>query len=275
MRMWLTIVAALLLGGVAGYWLRGELSAGNALPPPTVARVEEPAPPPPKAVPAQPAPVASESESEPKPAAAPAAPPKSPYASLEALMELRKKGQMSFFVQVLGPDHHLSAAIKKLLNISDAEAAALNSTIDATTKRIGEIEASRAVTQTNPKDNSLVISVPAYPDQGGQLYDQMMGEMQNVLGPERSDLLLQVAGSGFDSSFGGFGVQNRTVTVQHVAGSDGHPGEFTIKDQRVMPVMSDGKPGTGSMTTSQSTLADRDAVSKQLGGLAGLLPPNY
>lgn len=265
-KTWLMSGVSLVVGAALGYFLRGTKE--NRVPPATaVAAAAEVIAVKPEAVPAPP----SSREAVPRDAVMVASTPQSRLELLRLLDEWQKQRLLSFRVEVFDQQKHLSPALKQLLNISEAEAAVLNGATDGVLRRIGEIEARHATARRDPETGAIVMTVPSFPSEGGRLYDELVAKFAAVLGPERNEVFQQIGAPSFEYSFGGFGVQQRTLTIQTEPAAGGTPQIIRLRDQRVHPNTLLEHPGVVS-SHSDSAFLSRDELVRHLGPIGAKVP---
>ncbi len=261
-------VICLAVGVVAGFWWH-EFSASPGVEPKAILR------PPPKAEPA-----ANRARVEEPVVSAPVAKPAAPTGgdSLELLRRLQSmRGVLSFSVRSFDINGHISTQLKTLFHISDAEETQLNAALDEAKRRRGAIEAGMATSRRDEKSGALIITLPTYPEQGGQIYDQLLSQIQQTLGADRAELFQGVCGQEFDRTYGEIGLQPHTYTVTRATDGQGQTG-FEVKDEHATNpyVDAQGQARYGGSGWSQSRYANRSDLVKQLGALGEkLIPPDF
>jgi hypothetical protein len=231
-------VLALMVGVGAGYWVRGQmidshLSRSDVAPPSVLAGTRQPE------APALPVKVA---EANPGFMPAPVASTSDTVDLLHRLVALQKDHLLGFHVQVIGFDHHLTNEARTLLKISEGEAAILDREADRIAQRLGELETRHAGSRM--ENGKLVISIPAFPGEGGKLYDELMATYASTLGAERNELVQQLIGADFGGSFHGFGLEKREITIER-APPDSNFTRYVVTDVRMR---APGVDGSGGLT---------------------------
>jgi hypothetical protein len=195
---------------------------------------------------------------------------------LRALEALRKKGVLSFGIQIFGGDGKLSAGARELFKITDAEAAVLDQATAAARQRLAEIEASVASAKNNPDSGQLVITVPPYPELGGKVYDDVTGQFRDTLGPERNALMQEIARNQIESNMGGFGLAERTITLERKTDSSGQEMIVMQDAKQATTGLINGRTSEGWSSQSGGQFPNRDQLMTHLGPLGTkLVPANF
>lgn len=109
----------------------------------------------------------------------------------------------------------------KLYDLSSKQVDDITNLVASTKQRLAEIEATRAVINPNGVDE-FVISVSAFPAEGGRVYNDTLGALKDILGAERYDLYRSMAGRDFDSAmFGNFGLSETVINLKAMDGANG------------------------------------------------------
>ncbi len=121
---------------------------------------------------------------------------------------------------------------------------------------LSDIEAAY-MTVTNPRPDKVVLQIPAFPQEGKILQDDLYAALEITLGRDRFDRFLQVSESGLKSSFYQFGEASRTMVFELAyVGDDPNP-QLRIKDGWVIEI----GPNSRSVTAVDSVVSN--------------LPPKY
>lgn len=271
----MAVLAALLIGGAAGYRL-GRTEAPAAV---TVqAKPETKAAPGLKNLAGQ-SPAASRPPTVPEREAGAKSPDK--FGMLLAIQEMGKTGQASLNVTVFDSDGNLSTAVKRLLDIDDAQAAALNGALLTVRQQASDLAVRLATVQPDGEHGGLVITIPSFPEEGGKIYDQMLAQSRAVLGQDRTNILMSLFSNQYgDNNPANIGLETRTITVGHKEVLDNSGNSrvfFTFKEERaLMNLMVNGKLSAGATSTSQGSATDRKQLVQALGAVgAKLIPPDF
>lgn len=110
-------------------------------------------------------------------------------------------------------------------DLTPAETATLNAAVARAAQRIAELSDLHASCKVDETKGRLVVDVPAFPDEGGRVYDELLGQFRSVLGPERFAYFGTLFGDSFDQSFDSFGTHRvrYEVELKPMATSAGQP----------------------------------------------------
>jgi len=110
-------------------------------------------------------------------------------------------------------------------DLTPAETATLNAAVARAAQRIAELSDLHASCKVDETKGRLVVDVPAFPDEGGRVYDELVGQFRSVLGPERFAYFNALFGESFDQNYDGFGTHRvrYEVELKPMAPSTGQP----------------------------------------------------
>lgn len=151
-------------------------------------------------------------------------------------------------------------------DLTPAETATLNAAVARAAQRMAELADQHASGRVDEATRKLIVEVPAYPEDGGRVYDELLGQFRAVLGPERFTYFDPLFGDNLERNYDGFGIHRVRYEVEltPMATSKGQP---VHRIERSF-VMGDGT-GTGR-SNSQLPL---DHVAKYHPILKRFLPP--
>lgn len=110
-------------------------------------------------------------------------------------------------------------------DLTPAETATLNVAVARAAQRIAELADLHASGKVDATTGKLIVEVAAFPDEGGHVYDELLGQFRSVLGPERFAYFDTLFGDSFDQSFDSFGTHRvrYEVEMKPMAASTGQP----------------------------------------------------
>ncbi len=110
-------------------------------------------------------------------------------------------------------------------DLTPAETATLNAAVARAAQRIAELADLHASGKVDATTGKLIVEVAAFPDEGGHVYDELLGQFRSVLGPERFAYFGTLFGDSFDQNFEGFGTHRvrYEVEMKPMATSTGQP----------------------------------------------------
>ena len=112
----------------------------------------------------------------------------------------------------------------------------------------------------------MVISVPAFPERGGKLYDALYGTVAATLGPDRTALFDRLTGDYLEQAAGRLGAQERRIVIKRKPEMIGGNPVYEIRDQYTA--------GNNSGWSGGQSVG-RESLNQRFGQLAkGLLPPD-
>jgi len=102
----------------------------------------------------------------------------------------------------------------KLYGMSAHEVAQLKASFSAAKHKIAELDAAHALIEPMGV-HAYSISIPAYPQEGGVVYDELMRSIREVLGDERFAAYLSTGNELLDTSaFGKFGMSETVIAIR-------------------------------------------------------------
>lgn len=152
-------------------------------------------------------------------------PPAEPvYVSrLEGLSKVNRLLSAKFHVPMM-VGYDLNPDFVALYGLSESEVQALRNEIQAAYKQLAELGASHATFKADPK-GGITVSIPAFPTEGGAVYDHFLATIRSVLGEERYGFSNSI--SPFDSTessaFDMFGLSMTEIHVKTMRDQDGNP----------------------------------------------------
>lgn len=162
----------------------------------------------------------------------------------------------------------LTESFTGLFNLTPAEQAALQGTVDRAREHLAVLEQANATVAVRP-DGKVEIKVKAFAAEGGEVYNELMRDFASTLGPERDEVYRSLGAEQVELALSRFGAAERTVTVSRKA-----PGEGAQKTDKLI-VVRDETRTRGSSSTSSSDYKDLNEVATRIGTLVRLLPPNF
>jgi len=187
----------------------------------------------------------------------------SPASRWAAALWLRKAGMVATGMALVSD--RVGPQLIGFFDLTPAETATLNAAVARAAQRIAELSDLHASGKVDATTGKLIVEVAAFPDEGGHVYDELLGQFRSVLGPERFTYFDTIFGDGFDQNYDGFGTHRvrYEVELKTMATSKGQPvhrieGSFVAGD------------GSSGRNTSQLRL-DQIAIFHPV--LKRFLPP--
>lgn len=140
----------------------------------------------------------------------------------------------------LNENYTLHPELAEFLKITPGEEANINDALAYAKDYLGEIEAA-LITATNPNPEKVVLHIPAFPEDGKVLQEDLYSAIEITLGPDRFDRFVKVSESGLKSNFYQFGEAARTMVFELVY-EDGQPApQLKIKDGWIVELGPDSR----------------------------------
>ena len=204
LRVGLLVVGGLVLGFAAGWQLHQPLAANQAITPvatPTnaVAAFATPRP----------------NVGPPRPAAETVAAfhPVVPSVT-ERLTTVRWLQSNGLFVSLpIFNGDRVSPQFSLLYGLTPAETVQLNQASLQTRQRLDELTRQHAQLNPGSTNEKLIVTVPAFPAEGGQAFNDLVATFSTVLGTDRYATFNAISGDSLEHYFGDFGMENSRYEV--------------------------------------------------------------
>jgi hypothetical protein len=152
----------------------------------------------------------------------------SPTDRVRILASINQHGHTRFYVNAIAGTK-LDSGFIEMFGLSDAEAASLNATLAAANSRLTDIAISLASAQIDDEKTKISVHVPAFPDAGGAVHDQVLAAFKAVLGPDRYAAFNELSADGFENAFSMFGLNDTTYSLNFAPSSQGPQGRETYQ----------------------------------------------
>jgi hypothetical protein len=129
----------------------------------------------------------------------------------------------------LTEDYTLHPDALDFLKVTPDEEQKVNDAFAYAHKTLEEIEAA-IITATNPRPDKVILHIPAFPEDGKLLQDDLYSALDMTLGQDRFDRFLQVSESGLKQNFYQFGEASRTMVFELAYESNSTTPQLKIKD---------------------------------------------
>ncbi len=161
-----------------------------------------------------------------------------------------------------------------LYGLTPAETAQLNNVYQETKQRLEALAGQRARLDETSTAEKLIVTVPSFPVEGGQAYNELLATFASVLGTDRYALFNAISGDSLENEFDGFGLSNNRYEVTLLKPDQGRQ-LVSIRRSFSIPVSADGGVTGG---TSFNTMDARDVgktfpLLKAFGLPSNLNPP--
>lgn len=184
-----------------------------------------------------------------------------PLEALRVLVELQQRRLLSSRIRMTNyGTTDLSNSFIKLFDLEPAEAATLQRAVNTARDKLSTLERDNTSVQETP-DGNLVITIKAYPQSGGAVYDELMNSFSTTLGAERQKAFLALGSNELERALGFVGAADRTLTI-----TPRDNGKFEVREQHKTASES------GSSDTTLDSLAK---VKEWAGSAAALIPPSF
>lgn len=193
---------------------------------------------------------------------------------IHRMADLRKRGRLSWGIQILTPQGDLDPGMRELLQITNAEARVINASLERAQARLKALEDSVGSARVDPSTGELVVDFPAFPEQGGKVFDDLMGVLQSTLGPERMALMQELSPQMLDLSLGGFGLQTKSISIKRAKVGD-KLGYAAVTSTNLTSNVINGRTVSGFSSTSTGQFVDRASLIRSLGSASRFVPPDY
>ena len=189
---------------------------------------------------------------------------------LKKLVRLEKTNGIWFNLQALvRPKNHrgyqISPAFVQLFELTPTEEATLNQALDDAGKQQYALELAHATSRLEDNGQKVVIDVPAFPQDGGKIYDQLHQTFATTLGPDRQPLFDDFADQQVENSLDNFGAEERTITILRKTSPNG---SVTYSTQYA-------ETGANGTATGNGTFFDRAGLVQYFPVAAPVLPADY
>lgn len=126
-------------------------------------------------------------------------------------------------------DYTLHPDALDFLKVTPDEEQKVNDAFAYARQTLEEIEEA-IITVTNPRPDKVILHIPAFPEDGKVLQDDLYAALDTTLGPDRFDRFLQVSESGLKQSFYQFGEASRTMVFELAYEGNSTDPQLKIKD---------------------------------------------
>lgn len=133
----------------------------------------------------------------------------------------------------LTDDYTLHPDALDFLKITADEEQKVNDAFAYAHQTLQDIETA-IITVTNPRPDKVVLNIPAFPEDGKLLQEDLYTALDTTLGQDRFDRFLQVSESGLKQNFYQFGEASRTMVFELAYENNSTTPELKIKDGYVI-----------------------------------------
>ena len=147
----------------------------------------------------------------------------------------------------LTDNFELSAEAADLFKINPEEAGQMNESFAYARDFLQDIETATVVV-SNPRPDKVILRIPAFPQEGEVLRDDLYAALEITLGADRFDRFLDVTETGLKSNFYQFGEAERTMVFELAYKDDNSVPQLKIKDGWVIEAGPNSRMVTASET---------------------------
>jgi hypothetical protein len=173
------------------------------------------------------------------------------FVPMRTVTDLAERGVLSVGLSLMDDDGRLSEEAIELYELGPAEVEAVNRALEHTWSELGRMTEEHTTVSYND-DGALIVSTEPFTDAGTGIHDELVGELESILGEERSRSLFRLAGWGFEGDFDNFGAMRRTLTISRGRTSDNRDYFNVVRREET---------GESTSTHTRMYWADDDGVS--------------
>ena len=140
----------------------------------------------------------------------------------------------------LTDDYTLHPDALDFLKVTADEEQKMNDAFAYARQTLEEIEAA-IITVTNPRPDKVILHIPAFPEDGKALQEDLYAALDSTLGQDRFDRFLQVSESGLKQSFYQFGEASRTMVFELAYEDNSSTPQLKVKDGWVIDLGSNSR----------------------------------
>jgi len=130
-------------------------------------------------------------------------------------------------------DMAVSGDLAEVLRLNESEIERLDTAFMDMRAVLQEMETEN-IQVDEPLENQVVLNIPPFGKEGGQVREELYRELLNTLGRARFDRFLEIAEAGLDEKFEYFGEVDRTLQFEALA-DEGAGVQLFVRDERVIP----------------------------------------
>jgi hypothetical protein len=161
-------------------------------------------------------------------------------------------------------DYALNPDVAELLRITPEEEAMINDAL-AYAEAVVKIIEDESTTLASPNPDKVIVRIPAFPEEGAIVREDLYGALEITLGAHRFDRLMDVSEEELENSYHRFGDASRTIIFQLVYGDEDELPQLTIKDGWIIQE----EDGTRLIQATESTV---DVLPSEYADYADSLP---
>jgi hypothetical protein len=167
--------------------------------------------------------------------APPAGLPASPLEQLRQVAQLKEQGLVAavsvpMFLQIPGQPPRLTEQFKRYFGLNREEVDRLEAAMVRASAEARAMElryAQPGQPGEGEEEGAWVVTIPAFPEEGGRAFDALYGEFAMVLGSERLGLFEKLMPQQLDQLGGHFGARERRIVIRP---SEKRAGYYEYKD---------------------------------------------
>lgn len=133
----------------------------------------------------------------------------------------------------------------RFFNLSSAEQQAILTALENAKRQSLQIASQAAQLTGRPTADDLVIEVPALPESGGKIYDDLLHSLRDVLGPDRYSYFDLFSGKEVERKNDSYGTKRKKYEIHREQGASNHV-SYSLK----ISVWELGTDGTMTIQTS-------------------------
>lgn len=183
---------------------------------------------------------------------------------LRILTDLQRRKLAKSEMDFVDSGTQLTPAFSELFAVTPAEQEALQRSLDTSRETLGELERANATVSPQP-NGDVIVTVKAFPEAGGQLYDALLRTFAETLGPERYSAFLALGIEQVEKSLGRFGAPQRTITFSRMT-TDDNSVHYSMREVSRLPKEN------GNYS---SDFKNFDDLAQQAGSIVKLLPSGF
>jgi hypothetical protein len=191
-----------------------------------------------------------------------------PLEELQLMAKLRQKSWVTAGAALLDWDGRIDSNFIGLFAITPPEQQRMQTLVEETREKVARLELANGKTTYNA-DGTVVMVVHAFPIEGGRIYDRLMNNITEILGPARSDAFEKLGADNVELHFGRFGLGEHTYVFRYDSTDAKTPYMLDERIEVKLPNVPSG------LSSSFRKFGSFEALVDYVGPIASVLPPEY
>lgn len=182
---------------------------------------------------------------------------------LDALRWLKNNGHRWLSISVFsGPNQGtINPAFARAYGLSSGDLTRLNKAVAAAGERLRSAQVAGTTATMGSNNKTISVDVPALPELGGALREEVQGAFQDVLGPDRWPFFQELSSEPFNLGLGRFGTMDMRMEIE----PSEVPALLKVRTYHV----------TGSSSGSSESAVDWDGLERMAPSVVAALPEPF